>query len=75
VYGAYPYSEIGIGNDDLKPEQSINTELGVYWQQNALALDATLFHTKFKDKISDHTICTSSASQQCQYNGYTADSV
>ncbi len=75
VYGAYPYSEIGIGNDDLKPEQSINTELGVYWQQNALALDATLFHTKFKDKISDHTICTSSATQQCQYNGYTADSV
>lgn len=75
VYGAYPYSEIGIGNDDLKPEQSINTELGVYWQHDALALDATLFHTKFKDKISDHTICTSSATQQCQYNGYTADSV
>ncbi|WP_410471334.1 TonB-dependent receptor domain-containing protein, partial [Klebsiella grimontii] len=37
VYGAYPYSEIGIGNDDLKPEQSINTELGVYWQRDALA--------------------------------------
>ncbi|MGF7448765.1 TonB-dependent receptor domain-containing protein, partial [Klebsiella michiganensis] len=35
VYGAYPYSEIGIGNDDLKPEQSINTDLGVYWQQDA----------------------------------------
>jgi len=75
VYGAYPYSEIGIGNDDLKPEQSVNTELGVYWQQDALAADATLFYTKFKDKISDYTICTSTATQQCQYNGYLADTV
>lgn len=75
VYGAYPYSEIGIGNDDLKPEESVNTELGVYWQQDALALDATVFYTKFKDKISDRVICTASASQQCRYNGYVADSV
>ncbi|MBW9401392.1 TonB-dependent receptor [Leclercia sp. EC_58] len=75
VYGAYPYSEIGIGNDDLKPEESLNTELGVYWQQDALALDATVFYTKFKDKISDRVICTASASQQCTYNGYVADSV
>lgn len=75
VYGAYPYSEIGIGNDDLKPEESVNTELGVYWQQDALALDATVFYTKFKDKISDRVICTASASQQCTYNGYVADSV
>lgn len=75
VYGAYPYSEIGIGNDDLKPEESVNTELGVYWQQDALALDATVFYTKFKDKISDRVICTASVSQQCRYNGYVADSV
>jgi len=75
VYGTYPYSEIGIGNDDLKPEESVNTELGVYWQQDALALDATVFYTKFKDKISDRVICTTSASQQCRYNGYVADSV
>ncbi|PDO83573.1 TonB-dependent receptor [Kosakonia pseudosacchari] len=75
VYGAYPYSEIGIGNDDLKPEQSVNTELGVYWQQDALSLDATVFYTKFKDKISDYTICTATETQKCQYNGYVADSV
>lgn len=75
VYGAYPYSEIGIGNDDLKPEESVNTELGVYWQQDALALDATVFYTKFKDKISDRVICTASVSLQCRYNGYVADSV
>nr|WP_318383712.1 TonB-dependent receptor [uncultured Enterobacter sp.] len=75
VYGAYPYSEIGIGNDDLKPEKSINTELGVYWQKETLALDATIFHTQFKDKISDYTICTQSATQQCVYNGYVAESV
>ncbi len=75
VYGAYPYSEIGIGNDDLKPEQSVNTELGLYWQQDTLALDATLFHTKFKDKISDYVICRQTATQRCEYNGYVADTV
>ncbi|WP_317179523.1 TonB-dependent receptor domain-containing protein [Lelliottia amnigena] len=75
VYGRYPYPEISIGNDDLKPEQSVNTEMGVYWQQDALALDATLFYTKFKDKISDKTICTQTATQKCQYNGYVAESV
>lgn len=75
VYGAYPYSEIGIGNDDLKPEESVNTELGLYWQRDALALDATLFYTKFKNKISDHLICTASDTQKCTYNGYVADTV
>jgi len=75
VYGSYPYSEIGIGNDDLKPEKSINTELGVYWQRETLALDATVFHTRFKDKISDYTICTATATQMCVYNGYEAESV
>jgi len=75
VYGAYPYSEIGIGNDDLKPEESVNTELGLYWQQDALALDATIFYTKFKNKISDHLICTASDTQKCSYNGYVADTV
>lgn len=75
VYGSYPYSEIGIGNDDLKPEKSVNTEVGVYWQKDTLALDATVFHTKFKDKISDYTICTATATQMCVYNGYEAESV
>ncbi|URO01369.1 TonB-dependent receptor [Leclercia adecarboxylata] len=75
VYGAYPYSEIGIGNDDLKPEESVNTELGLYWQQDALALDATIFYTKFKDKISDKVVCTATDTQPCTYNGYVADSV
>lgn len=75
VYGSYPYSEIGIGNDDLKPEKSVNTEVGVYWQKDMMALDATVFHTKFKDKISDYTICTATATQMCVYNGYEAESV
>ena len=75
VYGAYPYKEIGIGNDDLKPEESINTELGIYWQQDALALDATVFHTKFKNKISSYTICTGTETDPCVYNNYKAESV
>ena len=72
VYGKYPYDEIGIGNDDLKPEESVNTELGVYWQQDALSLDATVFHTKFKNKISSETICTGTEDEPCIYNGYKA---
>lgn len=74
VYGKYPYDEIGIGNADLKPEESINTELGIYWQRDALALDATVFHTKFKNKISSYTICSGSKADPCIYNGYEAES-
>lgn len=75
VYGSYPYTEIGIGNDELKPEESVNTELGIYWQRDALALDATVFHTKFKNKISSSTICTGTQADPCTYNGYDAESV
>ena len=41
----------------------------------ALALDANVFFNKFKDKISDYTICTATATQKCVYNGYEAEEV
>lgn len=76
VYGSSPpYPGIVIGNADLKPEKSINTELGLYWQGESLALDGTVFYTQFKDKISDYNICTETANQPCIYNGYSAETV
>lgn len=76
VYGSSPpYPGIVIGNADLKPEKSINTELGLYWQGEGLALDSTVFYTQFKDKISDYNICTETATQPCIYNGYSAETV
>ena len=41
-----------IGNPDLKPEKSVNKEIGFYYQTpEGLSLNATLFRNDFKDKI------------------------
>lgn len=70
-----PYPYLTVGNDDLKPEKSVNSELGLYWAGEKLALDGTIFYTQFKDKISEETICETTATNQCQMNGYQADSI
>lgn len=45
---------ITIGNPDLDPEESTSTEFGVYYDNfEGFNANATLFHTKFKDKIMD----------------------
>ncbi|MCY1281641.1 Colicin I receptor [compost metagenome] len=47
---------ITIGSPDLDPEITTNTEIGVYYDNLVdLNLNATLFHTKFKDKIDTGT--------------------
>ena len=75
-YGStVPYPFLTVGNDDLKPEKSVNSELGLYWTGDALALDSTVFYTQFKDKIAEQTICETTATNQCSVNGYKADSV
>lgn len=75
-YGStVPYPFLTVGNDDLKPEQSVNSELGLYWTGNALSLDSTVFYTQFKDKIAEQTICETTSTNQCSVNGYKADSV
>lgn len=44
---------ITIGNPNLKPEVSTNTEFGVYYNHDSgFNANVTLFHNKFKDKIS-----------------------
>lgn len=41
-----------IGNPDLKPETSVNSEIALYWNPTAASgINVTLFHNKFKDKI------------------------
>lgn len=75
-YGStVPYPFLTVGNDDLKPEQSVNSELGLYWTGDALSLDSTVFYTQFKDKIAEQTICETTSTNQCSVNGYNADSV
>ena len=70
-----PYPYLTVGNDDLKPEKSVNSELGLYWAGEKLVLDGTVFYTQFKDKISEETICETTGTNQCQMNGYKADSI
>lgn len=45
-------SSISIGNPDLKPEQSTSAEIGAYYDSFAgFSANATLFHTKFEDRL------------------------
>ena len=56
---------ITIGNPNLKPEKSTSTELAAYFDNlDGFNANATLFHNKFKDKISQ-----SENSISCPYNG------
>lgn len=42
-----------IGNPDLKPETSVNSEVAVYWNPTAASgINVTLFQNDFKDKIA-----------------------
>lgn len=48
---------IGIGNPDLDPEESTNYEIGAYYDNlEGFNANATIFHTKFKDKIETGTV-------------------
>jgi outer membrane receptor for ferrienterochelin and colicins len=58
-----------IGNPDLKPEKSVNSEIAVYYNHaNGHGFNFTFFMNKFKDKIvSSDTlkICTASVTTDC----------
>lgn len=46
-----------IGNPNLKPEKSVNTELGIYYQnETGFKANATVFHNRFKNKITSEDI-------------------
>ncbi|KLU15588.1 MULTISPECIES: ligand-gated channel protein [Xenorhabdus] len=51
-------NQIIMSNPDLKPEKSITKEIGIIWNnQDNFNTGITLYHTDFKDKISENIIC------------------
>ena len=54
-----------IGNPDLKPETSVNSEVALYWNPSPNSgINVTLFHNKFKDKISTIIV------EPCEITGF-----
>ncbi|PWC17373.1 TonB-dependent receptor domain-containing protein [Brenneria corticis] len=57
-------SVVTIGNPDLNPEKSVNTEVGVYYENyTGFGANATLFHNRYRNKIDSYDV---------DYNGGTA---
>ena len=49
-----------MGNYDLKPETSVNYEVGLMWDaDNGIRSGVTTYYTTFKDKIGKHIVCDS----------------
>lgn len=59
-------SYIHLGNDDLKPETTVNYELSLAFKQDKFKSSLTGYYTDFEDKISQEKICTGSS---CTFNG------
>lgn len=64
-------SALILGNSDLKPEESTSHEIGLYWDnQRSTQISGTLFHTNYKDKITEQRICdTTAGDASCSYSG------
>lgn len=60
-----------LGNPDLKPEKSDNYEMSIaYSNDYGLNTSATVFYTKYKNKIQSNDLCNDRTnSQQCNING------
>lgn len=55
-----------VGNPDLKPEKSLSEEIALLWNNgDNLNAGVTLFHTRFKDKITEVRRCNSSSDPAC----------
>ncbi|OKP05616.1 ligand-gated channel protein [Xenorhabdus eapokensis] len=51
-------NQIIMSNPNLKPEKSVTKEIGVIWNnQDSLNVSFTVYHTDFKDKITESVIC------------------
>ncbi len=58
------------GNSNLKPETSVNYELGFIWNgSNGINFGLTAYHTDFKDQIGKKIICDSRPAYNCTVNG------
>ena len=55
-----------VGNSGLKPEKSLSEEIALLWSNgDNLNAGVTLFHTRFKDKITEVRRCNSSSDPAC----------
>ncbi len=72
---------VTVGNPDLEPETSTNTEVGVYYDNYAgFNANATFFHNKFKDKISSgepvaHPLCADNPATNTIPAGHCATNI
>lgn len=70
-----------IGNDNLKPEKSINYEMGlIYDNHDNFNLSLTAYKTYFDDKIQKSTICdrrstSTTGDSSCIYLGYDYEAI
>lgn len=66
-----------VGNPQLKPEQSLNYELSVNWDnQDDLNAGVTIFNSEFKDKITEVRHCSGKAGTlKCEWMGERFDFV
>lgn len=46
-----PSCGVILGNDDLEPEETVNLEIGGIYEAPTYSLGATVFHTRFKNKL------------------------
>ena len=64
---------LNIGNPDLKPEVSTNTEISALFDSlHGVTASGTLFYNRVKDKISSSGNCADQAISSCSFNP-TAD--
>ncbi|MBN2816798.1 MAG: TonB-dependent receptor [Campylobacterales bacterium] len=62
-----------IGNPDLKPETSVNTEIAFYYDNTKYGnFNITYFHNDFKDKIQSDGTVTSDIGAEWAALGYTS---
>lgn len=54
------------GNTNLKPEETINYEIGAVWEsQGGVQLGLTAYHTAFKNGIDRETVCDIKVNADC----------
>lgn len=70
-FGMTSRGGVAIGNPDLKPEKSLNRELGIHYENRELGLAGSLtgYVTDFKDKINRTPRVCLQNQDPCIYNG------